>query len=176
MMRGKHDTTRARILRREQTEAERHLWRFLRNRHLQGFKFRRQHPIGPYFADFACPERRLVVELDGSQHLAFAAEDGHRTRALQRLGYRVARFWNDDVLLRTAQVLDAIVAALHVPSPCVAPQRCPSPRKRGEGSRPPADERASRNDRAVESRAVECRPNKSPSPRIAGRRSKRRSR
>jgi very-short-patch-repair endonuclease len=142
-MRSKHDHARA--LRRNQTEAERHLWRFLRNRRLLGFKFRRQHPIGPYFADFACAERRLVVELDGSQHLTFAAEDVRRTRALQRLGYRVVRFWNDDALLRTAQVLDAIVAALHLPSPCVAPQRGPSPRKRGEG-RSGAGERAHSRD------------------------------
>ena len=136
-MRGNQDRSRERELRRNQTEAERHLWRFLRNRQLLGYRFRRQHPIGPYFADFACPEHRLVVELDGSQHLVFAAADVRRTRVLGAMGYRVVRFWNDDVLVRTEVVLEAIAAALRLsapgPSPCVAAQRCPSPRKRGEG-------------------------------------------
>ena len=143
-MRGKQDHSRERSLRHDQTEAERHLWRLLRDRQLLGFKFRRQHRIGIYFADFACPERGLVVELDGSQHIAAADEDRRRSRSLAREGYRVLRFWNDDVLVRTGLVLDAIVAALdasesaagvrrHGPSPCVASPRCPSPRKRGEG-------------------------------------------
>ena len=123
-MRRKHDHARARALRRDQTEAERHLWRFLRNRRLLGCKFRRQHPIGPYFADFACPERGLAVELDGSQHLAFAVEDVQRSRVLQANGYRVIRFWNDDALLRTELVLDAIVAALAV---VVAEHSAPPP-------------------------------------------------
>src|SRR5262245_48532738 len=141
-MRGKRDHSRERELRRNQTEAERHLWQYLRNRQLLGFNFRRQHRIGPYFADFACTELRLVVELDGSQHLVFADDDARRTRVLATMGYRVVRFWNDDVLVRTPVVLEAIVAALRLPvgadappgpSPCVAAQRCPSPRKRGEG-------------------------------------------
>ena len=138
-MRGKQDHSRERELRRNQTEAERHLWRFLRDRRLLGFKFRRQHRIGPYFADFVCAECGLVVELDGSQHLACADADARRTRVLQRMGYRVVRFWNDDVLARTGVVLEAIVVELNrvggsrdVPSPCVAARRCPSPRKRGE--------------------------------------------
>ncbi|GAB3359096.1 endonuclease domain-containing protein [Lysobacter tyrosinilyticus] len=136
-MRGKQDHSRERALRRNQTEAERHLWQSLRERRLLSCRFRRQHRIGPYFADFACPEHRLVVELDGSQHLVFAEADVRRTRVLGALGYRVVRFWNDDVLVRTEVVLEAIAAALRLPaagpSPCVAAQRCPSPRKRGEG-------------------------------------------
>ena len=137
-MRGKQDHSRERALRRNQTEAERHLWRFLRDRRLGGFKFRRQHRVGSYYADFACVERRVVVELDGSQHLAMADADALRSRMLARAGYRVVRFWNDDALARTAVVLEAILAALrlplpHGPSPCAASRRGPSPRKRGEG-------------------------------------------
>jgi very-short-patch-repair endonuclease len=111
-VRGKQDHSHERELRRNQTEAERHLWQYLRNRRLLGFNFRRQHRIGRYVADFACTELGLVVELDGSQHLVFADADVRRTRALGRMGYRVVRFWNDDALARTAVVLDAIVAAL----------------------------------------------------------------
>ena len=139
-MRGKQDHSRERELRRNQTEAERHLWLHLRNRALLGFKFRRQHRIGRYFVDFVCLERSLVVELDGSQHIEAAATDARRTVGLERMGYRVMRFWNDDVLARTSAVLDAILMALcespprrDVPSPCVATRRCPSPRKRSEG-------------------------------------------
>ncbi|GAB3099660.1 endonuclease domain-containing protein [Lysobacter terrae] len=138
-MRGKQDYSRERELRRNQTEAERHLWRFLRNQRLLGFKFRRQHRIGPFFADFVCAEYGLVVELDGSQHLDTAEADARRTRVLGRMGYRVVRVWNDDVLVRTGLVLDVILMALReaplrdVPSPCAAARRCPSPRKRGEG-------------------------------------------
>ena len=139
-MRGKQDHSRERALRRDQTEAERHLWQFLRDRRLHGFKFRRQHRIGWYFADFVCTDHGLVVELDGSQHLDRVDADAVRTRVLAAMGYRVVRFWNDDVFLRTGAVLDAILATLRVapsmrdvPSPCVAARRCPSPRKRGEG-------------------------------------------
>jgi very-short-patch-repair endonuclease len=146
-MRGKQDHSRERALRRNQTEAERHLWQFLRDRRLLGYRFRRQHRIGPYFADFVCMEHRLVVELDGSQHLVFADADVFRTRALAAMGYRVVRFWNDDVLVRTSVVLDAIAAVLRDgPSPCVASRLRnavplpasgargkPVPGKRGEG-------------------------------------------
>lgn len=80
-------------------------------------KFRRQHPAGPYFVDFYCAEARLVVEVDGSQHLLDATCDERRTHALDAAGLRVLRFWNDDVLARTGDVLEAIIAALDSPPP-----------------------------------------------------------
>ena len=104
----------ARRLRRDATDAERRLWYFLRNRQLDGHRFRRQVPLGPYIADFACIESRLVVELDGGQHVEAAAVDRLRTLRFERAGFRVLRFWNHDVLQRTAAVLEAIRHALSV--------------------------------------------------------------
>ncbi|WAC64630.1 DUF559 domain-containing protein [Pseudoxanthomonas sp. SL93] len=92
------------------------LWQHLRGRRLLGFKFRRQHRVGPYFADFACCDAGLIVELDGSQHLAQSAQDQMRTEFLEQRGYRVVRFWNDTVLGDTHSVLEAIAIAL-VPHP-----------------------------------------------------------
>ena len=118
-MRGKQDHSKERMLRRQSTEAEHRIWQCIRNRRLHDCKFRRQHRIGPYIADFVCLEVGLIVELDGSQHL----EPGHqqtdtiRTAFLQRLGYRVIRFWNDDVLRDTDAVLDEIALALCTPHP-----------------------------------------------------------
>ncbi|MBK7332552.1 MAG: endonuclease domain-containing protein [Betaproteobacteria bacterium] len=80
------------------TDAEQRLWHRLRGAQLHGCKFRRQHPIGPWFADFACIERRLVVELDGGQHAERAAYDRRRTEWLRLAGWRVARFWDNEVL------------------------------------------------------------------------------
>ncbi|MBI4515665.1 MAG: endonuclease domain-containing protein [Deltaproteobacteria bacterium] len=99
---------RSRALRREGSDAEAALWRRLRARRLAGAKFRRQHPIGPYFADFCCVEARLVVEIDGGQHAAAAGRDGARTACLAAHGFRVIRFWNHDVLEKTEAVLQAI--------------------------------------------------------------------
>ncbi|MEG3789911.1 endonuclease domain-containing protein [Lysobacter sp. CCNWLW3] len=101
----------ARHLRRSMTDAELRLWFHLRNRALMGCKFRRQHPIGPYIADFACIERGLIVETDGGQH-ADSGADRVRTRFLAFRGYRVLRFWNNDVLARTDAVLEQIHAAV----------------------------------------------------------------
>ena len=95
-MRGKQDHSRERTLRRDQTESERILWMRLRDRRLSNFKFRRQHRIGPYFADFVCTEFGLVIELDGSQHLDQVEYDMARMVFLQSQGYRVLRFWNDE--------------------------------------------------------------------------------
>ena len=110
-MREGQKTRFARHLRRGMTDAERSLWHHLRNRALMGCKFRRQHPIGAYIADFACIERKLVVELDGGQH-ADDARDGARSRALQAAGYRVLRFWDNDALARQQVVLAVIHEAL----------------------------------------------------------------
>ncbi len=95
------------MLRREQTEAERTLWSALRSRQLR-FKFRRQHPIPPYVADFACIEARLIVELDGGQHGAGA--DDARDTALAAAGWLVRRYWNSDVASNPEGVLADIVA------------------------------------------------------------------
>lgn len=102
----------ARQLRNEATDAERHLWRFLRRENLAGYKFRRQFPIHVYIVDFVCIPARLVLELDGGQHLEALAYDAERSRVIEAHGYRVLRFWNDDVLLRTDAVLEEILRHL----------------------------------------------------------------
>src|SRR3982074_1775860 len=89
---------RARHLRQEMTEAERKLWRSLRDRTLVGVKFRRQVPIGNFIADFCCLDCRLIVELDGGQHAEQEDADALRSRFLAEKGFRVLRFWNDQVL------------------------------------------------------------------------------
>ncbi|MBX3500781.1 MAG: DUF559 domain-containing protein [Alphaproteobacteria bacterium] len=90
-------TNRSRSLRRDSTDAERILWSALRARQLDGLKFVRQEPIGRYFADFACRDAKLVVELDGGQH-ADSAYDKRRDAAMIDAGYRVLRLWNNDVM------------------------------------------------------------------------------
>ena len=114
----------ARRLRREATDAERRLWYHLRNRRLGGFKFKQQETIGLYVADFACVEIRLIVEADGGQHSE--ARDAARTEYLESLGWRVLRFWNNDILQRNDAVLEVILAACverqeGKPSPCPLP-------------------------------------------------------
>ena len=103
---------RARILRNSATDAERRLWQHLRLRQLGGFKFRRQVPLHGYVVDFLCVELKLVVELDGGQHADQTAYDEIRTGVLQGAGYRVLRYWNDDALLRTSDVLEDILREL----------------------------------------------------------------
>ena len=105
---------RARRLRREKTEAERILWRELRELNRQGFHFRQQAPVGPYIADFAELTAKLVIELDGGQHgaPATAAKDALRTKWLTANGFRVLRFWNGDVLNNTRGVLTAVMLAI----------------------------------------------------------------
>src|SRR5215468_10570270 len=98
----------ARELRRNATNAERLLWARLRRRQLNGFKFRRQRPIGPYVCDFVCLEARVVVELDGSQHVVQAPYDANRDAFLRARGFRVLRFRNNDVLLQTASVVETV--------------------------------------------------------------------
>ncbi|MCB1413235.1 MAG: endonuclease domain-containing protein [Xanthobacteraceae bacterium] len=123
----------ARRLRLDGTGAEAILWHHLRRLQIKGSHFRRQVVIAPYIADFACLSMRLVVEVDGSQH---GTDDGRsrdavRTRWLNSEGYRVLRFWNNDVMSRTRSVLDAIDDAV-----CATPPRPPlagDPPPRGEG-------------------------------------------
>lgn len=94
------------------TEAEARLWRHLRAKRLSGFKFKRQQPIGPFIVDFVSFGHRLVIEVDGSQHIERATEDAVRTEWLNQRGFRVLRFWNDEVLRETQQVLACISLAL----------------------------------------------------------------
>ena len=105
-------TNTARMLRKNQTDAERALWQKLRNRQLLGVKFRRQVPIKGYVADFAALEIKLIIELDGSQHIENKEADEFRTGFLQREGYKVVRLWNNDVLLRIDYVLEFIFQAV----------------------------------------------------------------
>ncbi|WP_442967141.1 endonuclease domain-containing protein [Rhizobium sp. GN54] len=104
-------TVQARRLRRSETEEEFRLWSELRNRHLNGHKFARQVPLGPYIVDFLCREERLIVEIDGFHH-AGSEPDLTRTRWLNRNGYAVLRFWNHEVTRERRAVLETILAAL----------------------------------------------------------------
>ncbi len=108
---------RARNLRQRSTDAERLLWRHLRDRQLAGLKFRRQHPLGNFIVDFVCVEHQLVIELDGGQHATQQQEDAHREAFLMGLGYRILRFWNNEVLGNTEGVLEAIVKTAHSSDP-----------------------------------------------------------
>jgi very-short-patch-repair endonuclease len=104
--------SRARTLRRNMTEAERQVWRILRLRQMEGHKFRRQVPIGRFIADFACHEARLIIEIDGGQHDLSLAPETERTEFLEGEGYRVLRFWNNEVLANLDGVHRAITEAL----------------------------------------------------------------
>ncbi len=112
----------SRGLRREATGAEHNLWFNLRRKSLFGLKFRRQYPIGGFIVDFCCLERRLVIELDGGQHAEQVAYDERRTRFLASKGFRVLRFWNNEVLTNMEGVLQAIVQAAEV-APAPSPSR-----------------------------------------------------
>ncbi|KTD30767.1 multidrug efflux protein [Legionella moravica] len=101
----------AKILRSKSTDSENRLWHYLRAKRL-GFKFKRQVPIGFYIVDFMCLEKRLIIELDGGQHLDNQEYDMTRTAWLNERGYKVLRFWNNDVLQQTATVLEAILREL----------------------------------------------------------------
>jgi very-short-patch-repair endonuclease len=89
---------RSRFLRQNMTEAERRIWQILRSRQMNGYRFRRQVPIGRYIADFVCHEARLIVEIDGGQHDRSSPQEAERSGFLQNEGYRILRFWNNDVL------------------------------------------------------------------------------
>ncbi len=99
-------TGTAKALRKRMTDAEKLLWLRLRNRQLEGAKFRRQWPVGDYIADFACIEAMLIIEADGGQHTPEG--DTHRTAALEAAGYKVIRFWNNDILANIDGVLESI--------------------------------------------------------------------
>ncbi len=124
----KRDSARARQLRKRETPEEQLLWRWLRDRRLRGFKFRRQHPEPPYFLDFGCVSLFLAIELDGAGHQAKTDYDAARDAYLRKLGWTVLRFGNDDVVLRLHAVLETIVREMERLSPHPDPLPC-----RGEG-------------------------------------------
>jgi very-short-patch-repair endonuclease len=107
----------ARELRGNLTDAERRLWSRLRLKQIDGRRFRRQVPIGPYIADFVCLDAKLVVEVDGGQHNDNAPKDARRTALMETQGFRVVRFWNHEVLGNTDGVLDVIRRILADPPP-----------------------------------------------------------
>ena len=111
----------ARILRKRQTDSEIYLWNHLRGRRVKGYKFRRQYPVGPFIVDFVCTEKKVIIELDGGQHAQQEVEDKKRTEYLESLGYRVVRFWNNQVMNEMESVLEEIFRILDAPSPPPSP-------------------------------------------------------
>ena len=112
----------ARQLRANMSDAEQCLWHRLRQRQLAGCRFRRQHPVGPFIADFACIEKRIIIEIDGGKHTESA--DASRDAWFHRQGYRVLRFWNNEALSRTEDVLAEIlkvVISITPPHPNLPP-------------------------------------------------------
>ena len=109
----KRNRTHARRMRRQPTDAERAMWFLLRDRRLSEIKFGRQVPFQNYILDFVCFERRIVIEIDGGQHME-STRDAARNAALAKEGFRVIRYWNNDVLQRPNSVLEDLVAKLHL--------------------------------------------------------------
>ena len=110
-------TSRARLLRSAMTSVERLLWQALRGKQLNGHRFRRQHPIGQYIADFACIEQKIVIELDGGQHQEQLVYDEQRSAFLRAHGWQILRFWNNDVLNNFDGVLFVIAENLTASPP-----------------------------------------------------------
>ncbi|MGJ0516828.1 MAG: endonuclease domain-containing protein [Methylomicrobium sp.] len=103
---------KARSLRKSQTNVEQLLWQQLRNKRLCNYKFRRQFPIAPYITDFICLELKLIIELDGGQHANQTRYDDQRTLFLEQRGFKVVRFWNNDVIDNMSGVLEAVHLAI----------------------------------------------------------------
>ena len=116
-------TARARELRRDGSRAERMCWELLRDRRMGGLKFRRQHPIGPYFADFACLSRKLIIEIDGDHHAFQVDADARRTAAMEHAGWRVLRFWANHVVANREGVWAEISQFLTTPPHPTSPPR-----------------------------------------------------
>jgi very-short-patch-repair endonuclease len=130
-------TATARRLRANQTDVEKRLWSRLRNRGLLGLKFRRQVPLGDFVADFVCADHALVIELDGGQHASSEARDDPRTAWLESRGWRVIRFWNNEINENLEGVLlviaEACGIALDDPHPAPPRRPHPGPLPQGEG-------------------------------------------
>ena len=116
-MQPANNISKARQLRNNPTDAERALWNILRGRQVSGCRFRRQAPIGPYIVDFVCFDYRLIIEVDGGQHMEQANYDAGRTEWLKSKGFKVIRFWNNQVLEETDTVREAIFVAVQRLSP-----------------------------------------------------------
>lgn len=99
----------AKTLRKSSTLAEIKLWSFLRKKQLRGYKFRRQTPLGNYVVDFICFEAKIIIELDGRDHLDKRRSDLYRTRCLESMGFSILRFWNYEVFTQTKTVIDEIL-------------------------------------------------------------------
>ena len=112
---------KARSLLGSLTDAEQQLWRHLRLRQINGHKFRRQRPIGPYIADFVCLEKKLVIEVDGGQHAENQTTDVKRDEWLRSEGYEILRFWNNEVLTKMDGVKEKIFQTLTSPPPLSSP-------------------------------------------------------
>jgi len=110
----------AKNLRANQTDAEKLLWRYLRSKQLESTKFRRQQPIGDYIVDFVSLDKKLIIELDGGQHSTNAEKDQQKDKWLSKQGFKVLRFWNNDVIKNTKGVLAAIMEDI-TPSPNPSP-------------------------------------------------------
>ena len=124
---------KAQELRQHSTDTEHALWKRLRNRQLVGCKFRRQVPLGKYIVDFVCFEKKVIIEVDGGQHLERVSYDSDRTTWLESQGFQVLRFWNHEVLADPEAVQEALLVALQGDSPSPqSPSPQPSPVK-GEG-------------------------------------------
>lgn len=102
----------ARQLRLSPSEAQKVLWYQLRQKQLNGCKFRREHPMGPYIVDFICLSNKLIIEVDGGQHVQQASYDSRRTQWLESQGFKVLRFWNNDVLANTEAVIEIVLKHL----------------------------------------------------------------
>jgi len=140
-MRGNRRTGLARSLRRRSTDAEQKLWLDLRDRRLDGLKFKRQVPIGRFVVDFVCAEQRLIIEVDGGQHSrpADQSRDGERTAELEAMGYIVLRYWNNDIIENMEGALTDILAALDRPGQ-EPPHPIPLPAgERGRGGKGSAE-------------------------------------
>jgi len=111
------------------TDAEKALWRVLRSRQVSDLKFRRQHPFGDYILDFVCLEKRLIIEVDGGQHGERTKHDEIRSQNLARAGFRVLRFWNNEVLQEIEAVKERIWRAVQEQQP----HPLPNPPLEGEG-------------------------------------------
>ena len=128
--------SRARELRHQDVPAGRILWQRLRNRQLDGLKFRRQVSVGPFFADFLCAELKLIIELDGASHDVRIVRDVTRTQWLETSGYRVVRFRNADVFEHTDAVLEEILRACGLRAVSLSPLIPALSPQRGEGAIP----------------------------------------
>lgn len=126
-----HSGKLQRALRKKMTDAEQSLWQLLRGRQISGLKFRRQHPFADYILDFVCLENRLVIEVDGGQHKQQAEYDKKRTQQLEMAGFRVLRFWDNEVLREMESVMDRIWLVVQE----IQPHPHPCPPLEGEGKR-----------------------------------------